>query len=91
MEELKKLETELGFKLFLVDAKGMVKKTREIMEEKKSTVPLLIDSQSYSRNTLKAMYTPTTFIIDGDGRLRARLVGGSEDFNEVVSGILRKI
>ncbi len=91
MEELKKLETELEFKLFLIDAKGMYGKTREILGEKGSTVPLLIDSGAYSRKTLKTMYTPTTFIIDREGKLRARLVGGSPDFNEIVAGLLKKI
>ena len=91
MEELKKLEAELEFKLFLIDAKGMFGKTKEILAEKGSTVPLLMDSGGYSRKTLKTMYTPTTFIIDGEGKLRARLVGGSSDFNEIVAGLLKKI
>ncbi len=91
MEELKKLESRFGFKLLLMDAKGMLGKTREILSEKNVTIPLLLDSHSYARNTLNAMYTPTTFIIDENGGLRARLVGGTEDFEETVTSILEKL
>lgn len=91
LEEFRKEEEELGFKLLLIDAKGMVRKTMEILDEKEVTIPLLIDSHSYSRNVLKTMYTPTTFIIDADGRLRARLVGGSSEFEDILREVLRKI
>ncbi|MBN2070282.1 MAG: hypothetical protein JW814_02405 [Candidatus Krumholzibacteriota bacterium] len=91
MEELRKKEEELGFRILLTDAKGMLGKTREILDEKNITIPLLLDSRGYARNKLNAMYTPTTFIIDGKGRLRARLVGGSENIVEVVTDLLEKI
>jgi peroxiredoxin len=91
MEELKAEEERLGFRLLLIDAKGMLNKTREIVDEKEVTIPLLIDSRGFARNRLNAMYTPTTFIIDEKGRLRARLVGGSEDFVKVVTDLLEKL
>ena len=47
MEELKKREAELGFKLLYIDGKGMLKKTREIIDDKGVTVPVLLDSHSY--------------------------------------------
>ena len=91
MEEIKKLEGEYGFKLFLIDSKGMIGKTKEILKEKGTTIPLLIDSEFYSRNVLKTMYTPTTLIIDGEGRLRARLVGGSHDMGNILTGLIKSI
>jgi len=90
-EELKKSETDRGFKLLLIDSKGMVKRSREILEEKKVTIPLLIDSRFYSRNVLTTMYTPTTVVIDREGRLRARLVGGSKDFKKVLLDIVESL
>lgn len=91
MEELKKEEERLGFKILLIDAKGMLKKTREIIDEKNVTIPLLLDSHGFARNRLNAMYTPTTFIIDEKGRLRVRLVGGADDFVKVVTDLLEKL
>ncbi len=88
MEEIKKLEGEYGFKMLLIDSKGMVAKSREILRDKGSTIPLLIDSEFYSRNVLKTMYTPTTVIIDGEGRLRARLVGVSHDMGDILTGLI---
>ncbi|MBU8921863.1 MAG: hypothetical protein KOO63_08590 [Bacteroidales bacterium] len=88
---MKKSESEKGFKLLLIDSKGMVKRSREILEEKKVTIPLLIDSRFYSRNVLTTMYTPTTIVIDREGRLRARLVGGSKDFEQVLMDIVESL
>ncbi|MCK4537904.1 MAG: hypothetical protein KAV42_03795 [Candidatus Krumholzibacteria bacterium] len=85
---MKRSESEKGFKLLLIDSKGMVKRSREILKEKKVTIPLLIDSRFYSRNVLTTMYTPTTIVIDREGRLRARLVGGSKDFKQVLMNIV---
>ena len=91
MEELKTKEGSLGFKLLLIDGKGMLSKTRGIMEDKGVTIPVLLDSRSYSRNVLGTMYTPTTHIIDGEGRVRCRLVGHSEDFNGIIADVLSRI
>ena len=91
MEELKQKESALGFKLLLIDGKGMLGKTRGIMEDKGVTIPVLIDSHSYSRNILGTMYTPTTYVIDVRGRVRCRLVGHSEDFNGIIADVLSRI
>ena len=91
MEELKEKEDALGFKLLLIDGKGMLGKTREIMREKKITIPVLLDSGSYSRGVLGTMYTPTTYVIDGEGLVRCRLVGNSEDFNGIIADVLSRI
>lgn len=91
MEELKQKEDALGFKLLLIDGKGMLSKTRGIMEDKEITVPVLLDSGAYSRNVLGTMYTPTTYVIDQEGRVRCRLVGHSEGFNEIIADVLSRI
>ncbi len=91
MEELKKMEDALGFKLLLIDGKGMLEKTRGIMGDKGVTIPVLLDSRQYSREVLGTMYTPTTYVIDAEGRIRCRLVGHSEDFNGIVADVLSRI
>jgi peroxiredoxin len=91
MEELKKKEKALGFKLLIIDGKGMLGRTRGIMKDKGITVPVLLDSSSYSRDVLGTMYTPSTYVIDEEGRVRSRLVGHSEDFNDIIADILSRI
>ena len=91
LEEMKRHEEEHGFKLFLIDAKGMIGSTKKILAEKEIIVPLLIDSGFYSRRVLEVMYTPTIVIIDGEGRLRARLVGVSKDMEDLILDILDRL
>ena len=91
MEELKQQEGPLGFKLLLIDGKGMLGRTRGIMKEKGITIPVLLDSHQYSREVLGTMYTPTTYVIDGEGRVRCRLVGHSDDFNGVIADVLSRL
>ena len=66
-------------------------KTRGIMDDKGITIPVLLDSRQYSREVLGTMYTPTTYVIDGEGRVRCRLVGHSEDFNGIITDVLSRI
>jgi peroxiredoxin len=91
MEKLKSMEDELGFKLLLINLKGYLKKTKEIVKENKVTIPILFDCESYSRDLLHVTYTPTTFIIDKDGVIRSRLVGGGEDFEQIVTDVIKRI
>ena len=91
MEELKQKEAALGFKLLLIDEKGMLEKTRGIIDDKGVTIPVLLDSRQYSREVLGTMYTPTTYVIDEEGRVRCRLVGHSEDFNGIIADVLSRI
>jgi peroxiredoxin len=61
------------------------------VREKGIDFPVLIDSESYSREYLHVMGTPTTFVIDEEGRIRCRLVGYMADLKEIVGGVLARI
>lgn len=91
MEKLKSMEEELGIKVVLINLKGYLNKTREIIEEENITIPILLDCKSYSRNVLHVNYTPTTFVVDKDGIIRSRLVGTSRDFEEVIKEVIGRI
>ena len=91
LEEFRAQEGPLGFRLLLLDGKAMLGRTREIMREKGVTIPVLLDTGQYARDVLGTMYTPTTFVVDGRGRLRSTLVGHSEDFIGVVEDVLSRI
>jgi hypothetical protein len=91
LEAFKAQEDPLGFTLLLLDGKAMLGRTREIMEEKKITIPVLLDSGQYAREVLGTMYTPTTFVIDGSGRLRCRMVGYSSDLTDILGDVLSRI
>ena len=91
LEELRNREEALGFKILIMDGKGMLSKTRGIMKDKGITIPVLLDSHLYSRKVLGTMYTPTTCVIDEQGRLRCRLVGNAKDIGGIIADVLSRI
>ncbi len=91
LEDLTKREKELGFRFFGLEIKGLLKEMTEVVKEKKTTFPILLDDQRYARDALQVQSTPTTFVIDKEGRIRARLIGGTEDIDKVVEEVLGKI
>jgi hypothetical protein len=88
---LKKRETELGLKLLTIEISGNLKMTRELVREKRVAFPVLLDSDFYSREVLHIPGTPTTFIVDGDGRIRSRLIGYISDLEGVVESVIENL
>ena len=91
MVELKKREKELGIKLLSIEVSGNLKKTRDMVAEKELNFPVLIDAESYSRESLHISGTPTTFIIDTDGTIRCKLIGYLPDMQKTVEDVLERI
>ncbi len=91
LESLKQREKELGFKFLGLQVNGLLTKMRDVVKEKKTTFPILLDDRRFARDVLQISGTPTTFVIDREGRIRARLVGGAKDIDAVVADVLRKI
>jgi peroxiredoxin len=91
MVELKESEKDLGFRLISIEVSSNLAKTRSVVKEKGINFPVLIDSESYSRGHLHVMGTPTTFVIDEEGRIRCRLVGYMADLEGIISGVLERI
>ena len=91
MIELKKREEELGIKLLSIEVSGNLKMTRDMVEEKGLNFPVLIDARSYSRESLHITGTPTTFIIDPDGKIRCRLIGYLPDMQKIVEDVIARI
>ncbi len=91
MVALKKREKALGFKLLSIDVSGSLERVRDVVEEKQVDFPVLIDSESYSREFLHVMGTPTTFVVDENGRIRCRLVGYIADLEDTIEGVLKRI
>ncbi|MCK4349227.1 MAG: TlpA family protein disulfide reductase [Candidatus Krumholzibacteria bacterium] len=91
MVELKKREEELGIKLLSIEVSGNLKMTRDMVKEKGLNFPVLIDARSYSRESLRITGTPTTFIIDPDGKIRCRLIGYLPDMQKTVEDAIERI
>jgi peroxiredoxin len=91
MVELKKREDELGIKLLSIEVSGNLKKTRDMVAEKELNFPVLIDAESYSRESLQITGTPTTFIVDRDGMIRCKLIGYLPDMQKTVEEVLERI
>jgi len=91
LESLKQREKELGFKFLGLQVNGLLNKMRDVVKEKKTTFPILLDDRRFARDVLQISGTPTTFVIDKEGRIRARLVGGTKDIDAVIVDVLGKI
>ena len=91
LEDLAKMEKELGFKLCGLEIKGLLSGIKEVVKEKKTTFPILLDDQRYARESLQIQGTPTTFVVDREGMVRARLIGGTENVDKLLEEVLGKI
>ena len=91
LKSLKQREKELGFKFLGLQVNGLLNKMRDVVKEKKTTFPILLDDRRFARDVLQISGTPTTFVIDKEGRIRARLVGGTKDIDAVIVDVLGKI
>jgi peroxiredoxin len=91
LERLYRREKELGFKFLGLEVKGLLAKMRDVVKEKKTTFPILLDDRRLAREVLQIPGTPTTFVIDRQGRIRARLVGAVEDIDETIVEVLKRI
>ena len=91
LERLYGREKELGFKFLGLEIKGLLAKMRDVVKDKKATFPILLDDRRLAREVLQIPGTPTTFIVDRQGRIRARLIGAAEDMDGVIAEVLRRI
>ena len=91
LEGLKQREDELGFKFLGLQVNGLLNKMRDVVKEKKTTFPILLDDRRFARDVLQISGTPTTFVIDQKGRIRARLVGAAKDIDGIIADVLAKI
>jgi hypothetical protein len=91
MVELRKREEDLGFRLMSIEVSGKLEMVREVVKEEGVDFPVLIDSESYSREALHVMGTPTTFVIDEKGIIRCRLVGYISDLEGTIEDVIGRI
>ena len=91
LERLALREKELGFRFLGLEVKGLLKLMRDVVKEKKTTFPILLDDRRLAREALQIPGTPTTFVIDEQGRIRARLIGAVEDIDAVIAEVLGRI
>jgi hypothetical protein len=61
--------------VIIVDVRNMKERTIELAEEFELSVPILLDDREVSRKVYEIIYTPTTFILDRQGRAIFRHVG----------------
>ncbi len=91
MVELKEREEELGIRLLSIEVSSNLKKTKDMVEEKGLNFPVLIDDKAYSRESLHITGTPTTFIVDKEGKIRCKLIGYLPDMQNTVEKVLERI
>jgi thiol-disulfide isomerase/thioredoxin len=91
LESLAQREKELGFRFFGLEVIGLLAKMRDVVKEKKTTFTILLDDRRLARDVLQIPGTPTIFVIDKEGRIRARLIGAAKDIDDIIVDVLGKI
>jgi hypothetical protein len=91
LENLMRREKELGFRFLGLQVNALLKEMRDVVKEKKTTFPILLDDRRYARDVLYISGTPTIFVVDREGRIKARLVGGAKNIDTVVADVLGRI
>lgn len=91
MESFRADEKKLGFTLITLNIRPMLEKAREVMKEKGATFPVLMDDSRFARDSLFVVATPTTIVVDENGRIRSRFIGTVGEFEDVIGPILSKI
>jgi peroxiredoxin len=62
----------------------------KFMTENKYTFPALIDTTGDAQHGYHIQYVPTTFLIDKDGNIRDKIVGGWQSLDQI-EGRLQKV
>jgi len=91
VEKFKSLEEELGFNLIAINTKPMLREARKVIREKGATFTVLLDDSRFCKNALYVVATPTTIVVDENGRIRCRFIGTVGDFDKVLRPILESI
>jgi hypothetical protein len=82
--------SSLPFRILILEVKGNLSGTRAVVAEHGDAFPILLDSDSYARKSLRVTNTPTLFVIDGTGRIRARLLGAVDSMRTVIEEIIER-
>ena len=77
--------------MIAINTKPLLKEARKVIEEKGATFTVLLDDSRFSRNSLYVVATPTTIVVDEDGKIRSRFIGTIGDFDKVLRPILDSI
>ena len=64
--------------MILIDVRNMKEETAKMVEDESLTMPVLLDSESVSRESYGIRATPTTFIVDQAGRAIFKHIGYGE-------------
>ena len=64
--------------VIVIDVRNMKEPTSELVRELGLTLPVVLDDKGLADKAYEILYTPTTLIIDPEGRVIFRHVGFSE-------------
>ena len=64
--------------VIVIDVRNMKEPTSELVRELGLTLPVVLDDKGLADKAYEILYTPTTLIIDREGRVIFRHVGFSE-------------
>jgi hypothetical protein len=91
LEELNQEFSSDEFAVLAIDDSNRKKKMLKVVEDTKVSFPVLLDTESVSRNLYKIRGTPTTYIINQDGFVVFRHLGYSPKMDEMLETEIRSL
>ena len=74
-----------GVKVVIIDARNQKEPTQKIMEEVPVTALVLLDDKRLAWDVFEIVGTPTTLLVDSEGRAVFKHIGYSESMNDMLS------
>jgi hypothetical protein len=84
LEQIERDYRDRGVDVLIVDVRNNEELTRKVMEEENMTVRVLLDDQRLSYEVFDIVGTPTTLIVDSEGRAVFRHVGFADHMGEML-------
>jgi hypothetical protein len=82
--------SSLPFRVLILEVKGNLPATRDVVREHGKSFPILLDSEAYARKALHVTNTPTIFVIDHRGAIRAHMLGAVSELRSVIGEIIER-
>lgn len=74
-----------GVKVIIIDARNQMEATRKIMDGIPVTALVLLDDRRLAWDVFEIVGTPTTLIVDAQGRAVFTHIGYAEEMNDMLS------
>ena len=85
MEQIHSTYADRGVSVVIIDARNSVEQTKKVMDGIPVTAVVLLDDKRISYDVFEIVGTPTTLIVDSQGRAVFRHIGYADHMQDMLS------